>query len=199
MKRMLCIAILSLMSMVGIASAQSMTAIERDEFQKWQEFKRMKQDTPTAQESINHFAGLGKEIGTALKDAVQALDQTITVTEDHVYKFASTPTGKVTLGILAWKIAGKDLLGVAVGAIFLLSLIPWLYFWLRYFFIGKMLLDKKTIKPNTTGIIWWNTERTYTRVKASDEMSSEVYVFWCFVFVIGSLTLFIGSMVCFFK
>jgi len=186
------LAILISMSMVSMLSAQGMTQAEKEEFEKFKQFQQMKTITLTPAEAVGRFAGLGREIGTALKESVQALDEGITVTEEHVYKFAGTGVGKITIGILAWKIAGKDILGVIVGFALLGGLVIWVCQWIRFFFVGKMIVDKKTVKG------FWSTEKTYARVKASDSMSPEAYTFWCLVFAIGGLMLFIGSMVCFF-
>jgi hypothetical protein len=59
--------------------------------------------------------GWGKQIGIALKEAVGAFDGTLSVTEDHVYKFTNTGIGKVTVAIIVWKIIGHDILGIIFG------------------------------------------------------------------------------------
>lgn len=177
---------------VSMASAQ-MTATEREEFAKWQEFKRMKTDNPTIPEQVGHYAGVGKEIGSALKEAVQALDQGITVTEEHVYKFVNTTAGKVTMGMIVWKVAGKSILSAFIGLTLLGMLVPWVWLWVRFFILGKMVLDKRVVKS------WWCAdEKTYVRVNASKDLSSESYGFWCGVFAFGAIAFFVGSMICFF-
>jgi hypothetical protein len=188
MKKILISMLIGLMT-VSIASAQ-MSRKDMEEFAKYKAWQ--KANPPTAAEQVGKFAGIGKEIGIALKDATQALDQGLTVTEDHVYKFANTTAGKVTIGMIVWKVAGKELLGLIVGMTLLAFLIPWLYFWTRYFFIGKMILEKKVVKS------WWSSEKTYSRTKASSDLSTEAYCWWCGVFAVGSLMFFAGAMICFF-
>lgn len=137
---------------------------------------------------ISKYAGIGAEVGSALKGAVQALDQGLTVTEDHVYKFTGTTAGKFTMAIIVWKIAGEQLVGVIVGFILLIILVFWIKFWMQRFFTGKMILMEHTGK-----------DKKYGRTKLlGDVTTTESYAFWCFVFVIGSLFFFFGAMACFF-
>ena len=54
------------------------------------------------------YAGLGKEIGFAVSESLSSVT-------NETAKFSETGIGKVTMGIVVWKILGKDIVGIIIG------------------------------------------------------------------------------------
>lgn len=62
-------------------------------------------------ENVGKWVGLGKEIGTAMKEGLGALT-------DETNKLSKTGVGKFTMFLIAYKVIGKDLIGYIFGGIF---------------------------------------------------------------------------------
>lgn len=70
-------------------------------------------------EAYGKWVGIGKEVGSAVNDSLSA----ITTQADN---FAKTGVGKFTMFIVAYKVLGKDLVGMTIG-------IPLLGVWITLF------------------------------------------------------------------
>lgn len=62
------------------------------------------------------WVGLGKEAGEAVNSSLAA------VTE-HTAKFANTPVGKLTMGLVVWKVVGKEILGTVLGILYAVGVV----------------------------------------------------------------------------
>lgn len=178
-----------ILAFAGNGFGQTMTDTERQEFEQFREYQKMKGKTkPTAVETVSKYAGLGKEIGQIMREAVQSFDQGMTVTEEHIYKFLNTTTGKLTMAIIVWKVMGHDIVSMAVGTILLIAFVIWAYKWFRLFFYGK------TVMASSTGP-WYNRIKTYKRL---DPLYQKGEDGWAVCAVIGGACLFMIGSIAFF-
>lgn len=63
-------------------------------------------------ETYGKWVGVGGEIGTAIKDGLNAV-------VDVADKFGNTRVGNFTMILVAWKIVGKDLVRILIGIVFI--------------------------------------------------------------------------------
>jgi hypothetical protein len=78
--------------------------------------------------AISPYLGMGREIGEAVKGGLESV-------VDVSNRFADTPVGKFTLFMVAWKVIGRDLLGVVLGLpLYILGIGLWVWFMRRMFF-----------------------------------------------------------------
>lgn len=111
----------------GLLNIEGLSIQQQEEIKK--NVERMKgKITP---DTINEYATLGTAIGKAISTTAQELG--IAVNE-----FSSTPVGKISIGIIAWKLIGQDVIQIVVGAIMLIGGIA---YWVRFF--NKMCLIKE--------------------------------------------------------
>lgn len=79
-------------------------------------------------DQTNPYLGIGKEIGDAVKSSLESVVEVSN-------KFADTPVGKFTLFILAWKLIGREMLGVVLGLpLYMAGVAIWIWFIRRMFF-----------------------------------------------------------------
>lgn len=71
----------------------------------------------------SEYIGIGKEIGSAIRESLEGVT-------DVANKFAGTPVGQFTLIMVAWKIIGKDLIGIPL---FLMGIALWVWLFKRMF------------------------------------------------------------------
>lgn len=92
----------------------------------WVQTERQAQLQSTEQSSP--YLGIGKEIGDAVKGSLESVVEVSN-------KFADTPVGKFTLFILAWKLIGREMLGVLLGLpLYLAGIALWVWFARRFYF-----------------------------------------------------------------
>lgn len=115
----------------------------------------------------SEYVSIGHEIGLAVNETLSALKET-------VVDVSETRVGKIAITIVIWKLLGKDILGIIVGTILLITCIVY----------GSKYL--KTIK---------------LIVQKSDEVPKSESDGWCLTAVVSVILfviLFIGSMMCYF-
>jgi len=103
--------VIAILLLFGVCQAEEETVsvpksqLTKDQLQKY--------DTQKVLESsgLSKFVGIGKEIGTAVNESLKA----ITV---NVNEFANTKAGQVTVYLVAWQIAGRDIMRVTIGILF---------------------------------------------------------------------------------
>lgn len=81
--------------------------------------KQQSQAITTDLKQYNEWAGVGKEIGIAVKEGLTAV-------KDVAVDFSKTEVGTFTMVLIAWKVVGKDALGLFTGVL--------------VFFIGVVLI-----------------------------------------------------------
>ncbi len=112
--------------------------------------------TATGGESIEKLSGwisIGKEVGLATREGLRAV-------VDEANHFGTTKVGTFVMAVVAWKILGKDLMGVVIGVPLLvigISLWVWSY---RNFFVPKRSLTKhdEANKVKTWSIVQYEFE-----------------------------------------
>lgn len=98
--------------------------------------------------------GWGAEVGTMMREAglafVETADGTLTVTEDHLYKFADSKVGKYTMFAVAWKLFAADaaqightLMSYIFGFGILIGLTKVIWGMNRRMTTGTMIVTKK--------------------------------------------------------
>lgn len=73
--------------------------------------------------SVSSYIGLGKEVGTAVKEGLTALT-------DEADRFSKTKPGEFVMMIIAFKVIGKPLMGFVVGMFLLIIGLP--LWWITY-------------------------------------------------------------------
>jgi len=74
-------------------------------------------------EVYGEWAGIGKEIGVAVRDGLTAV-------KDVAVDFSKTDVGTFTMALIAWKVVGQDVLGVVIGVplwITIVLVLVWAY------------------------------------------------------------------------
>lgn len=100
------------------------------------------QKAPSAPVAISQYLGLGREIGEATKEGLNAV-------VDVAEKFGSTKVGTFVMVMIAWKIVAKDVLGVVLGIPVLIGgICLWIYLGKRLFF-GYRVIEKREGKIKT--------------------------------------------------
>ncbi len=91
---------------------------------------------PAPTEVVSKWIGVGKEVGIATREGLNAV-------VDTAEKFGSTKVGNFVMVMIAWRIIGKDVLGVILGVPMLIGgICLWLWAARRMFF-GYRVLEKK--------------------------------------------------------
>lgn len=86
------------------------------------------------------------EVGTAVGKGLVSVAKEIGV---EANAFATTPLGKISIGLLIWKVMGNDIIQILLGAVMFLTFIPmWVYFFRRLCVI-------RTIEQTPTGEKTW--------------------------------------------
>jgi len=94
------------------------------------------------QTSKSEWIGIGREIGIATREG---LDAVIGSAE----KFGTTKVGTFIMCMVAWKIIGKDLLGIVLGVpIYIMGLVIW-WWAVKRLFLGYKVLDREEGKAKT--------------------------------------------------
>ena len=69
---------------------------------------RQKQQVSQTLETYGEWAGMGKEIGVAVREGLTAV-------KDVAVDFSKTEVGHFTMALIAWKVVGEDITGLFVG------------------------------------------------------------------------------------
>lgn len=94
-------------------------------------------DVPKYLLATNKHIGLGKEIGEAFN---QALDAVI----DKVGKFGDTDIGKWVMALVIWNVAGQDMVRILLGLIFIA-----IFTWLLVYSFKRTCVDRRVLVKNT--------------------------------------------------
>jgi hypothetical protein len=102
-------------------------------------------------ETYGNWVGVGKEVGIAIKEGLLAV---VDVSE----KFGNTKVGTFTMVMVAYKIIGRDMIRIAIGILFLLVFIPFLWRYYRTTFMTHR------VKQSDNGWKFWLPNK-YTLVE----------------------------------
>lgn len=85
-------------------------------------------------ETANEWVDLGKNVALAFTTVAKDLG----VAADS---FLQSTTGKVTLVLIVWKVAGKDIIGVIIGVIMMIAFTTmWVYFFRRLCIVKSVVI-----------------------------------------------------------
>lgn len=119
----------------GLTDGQKAKLVQMAEQMK-EEATRAEKTSQLSPEKVNEWVELGKNIALAFTTVAKELG----VAADQ---FLNSTTGKVTLVLILWKVAGQDILGFTIGVMFLFTFVPlWIYFFRRL-----CLMKSKTTEP----------------------------------------------------
>ena len=146
--------LIALMFTMVISNAQSQSNVVTVDISKLSpsaqaELKKQeKNELITAKlEQYSEWAGMGQEIGVAVKEGLSALST-------EVVNIADTDVGRFTMIIIAWKVIGSDAKVIIFGPI-LLILITLIFFYLRWKWYGIKRIKLSGAKAE--GPIWNRT------------------------------------------
>lgn len=104
-------------------------------------------------EQYSKWAGLGEEVGVAVSSALNAV-------VDVADKFGKTRVGEITIALVVWKVAGKDVVQIIVGFIL---------FTITIIFVSKSYFRTFSRRKLTSRTGWWIFgKRTYETTEADD-------------------------------
>lgn len=84
--------------------------ISDEDYNKLPQDVRSEIETKQNVQKLGEYAGLGKEIGTAVNESLKAI-------ESSVVRVSNTDLGKTAIFIVCWKLLYKDFIGIFVGCI----------------------------------------------------------------------------------
>lgn len=123
-------------------------------------------------DTYGKWVGVGGEVGTAVKEGLTAV-------VDVADKFGKTDVGKFTMYMVAWKVIGKDIVGIVLGLLFFTvftSVLIW---------IAKRTLTSKKVLTSNPGLFKY--PKTYEVVKSEldNEGTIAVVISICISFLIN--------------
>ena len=90
------------------------------------------------------WAGMGKEIGVAVKEGLSALTS-------EVENVSKTDAGKLTMFIIAWKVIGDDAKGLIFGPIIMIFItLIYLYLFKKWYGVKKIKIKSEV----SEGLLW---------------------------------------------
>jgi hypothetical protein len=110
-----------LMFMPIVGMSQDTTKVLVSKSMLTQEQLKSMQNQDMSPENVSKWAGVGKEVGTAVNGALSAVT-------DQASKFGETKIGKITIFLVVWKVIGKDMIRIVLSSILfvvILSIIVW--------------------------------------------------------------------------
>ena len=111
------------------------------------EAQKAKLNTQEKMQAVNSWVGFGKEVGTAMKEGLSALNE-------ETNKFSESPAGKFTMFIIAYKVLGKDIARYAIGVpLWIVGTI-----FLLFIIYRNCVLRRVLIKTDGK---WWGAAKEY--------------------------------------
>lgn len=128
--------ILLLVGILTLASATAQVTISAEEWNNLSPDVKAQIEEASKIERVSKYAGLGKEIGTAVSETLDAV-------KDSATEIAETKLGKTAIGIVVWKLLWKDVLKIIVGLVLLILCMVY----------GREVLDRDRWKVDEEGIV----------------------------------------------
>lgn len=110
--------------------------------------------------SYGKWAGMGKEVGTAVKEGLMSV-------VDVADKFGDTKVGTFTMYMVAWKVIGQDLIRIFLGVLFMCIITVLIFKSLKSLSTHKVRIKGSWLKP-------W--EPTEFQVVEPDDFEGIVFV-----------------------
>lgn len=107
----------------------------------------------TTVDGVSQWVGIGREVGIATREGLESV-------VDVSQKFGGTQVGRFVMFMVAWRVLGKQLLGVVLGIpIWIAGVAMWVYS-MRRFFWGWQVITRRNADKSV--------EYTTTAYKFSD-------------------------------
>ena len=135
------IALSMVLFFTGICFAEISTAglTKEMEAQLIIQAEQMKKSVGTT-EQVNQWVDVGKNIGMAITSVAKELGVAVD-------SFMNTTTGKITMGLIIYKVIGRDLIHIMVGISLLITLLSlWVYFFRKLCVIKSITIEYPTEK-----------------------------------------------------
>lgn len=95
------------------------------------------------------WRGFGKEVGTAINETLSSL-------KENTVSFSQTGLGKLTVALIIWKVAGKDLMKIPIAVVWLIVVIVISLIGLRQVCkLADKAPDYYSAVPKHIGLILW--------------------------------------------
>jgi hypothetical protein len=169
--------------------------------QQLQVYQQLKQQQARAQavnavsldnltpEKIDKYGQMAKAFGVAVHEGLGAITK-------NADEFAQTGAGKMTIGLIAWKVMGQDAIGIVNKAIHYVIGVPLLFIFTVFFIV--ILRRQCFPRPNlvsATKVGWLTVKREYkgTNGPAWDgEAAAVCCLFYAISVAVCSLIIFVG-------
>jgi len=125
----------------------------------------------TKLERYGNWVGVGGEIGTAIKEGLNAV-------VDVADKFGNTRVGTFTMILVAWKVVGKDLVRIIIGFLFMIIVTV-------FIFRNYRNMNKRRICTKGRGWKFW-LPKEYTIVEPRFYEGIELVKFIHIIALVGS-------------
>ena len=116
---------------------------------------------PTAKVSaaeVKEYSALVTAIGTGVKST--AVELGVAAND-----FVKTPVGMLTAGLIAWNYVGKTILGVIIGGVWFIIMLPlWIYFYRRMVLINSVEYYDKGAREDGKRKIVTYTDKYNTKI-----------------------------------
>lgn len=106
-------------------------------------------------EKYGDWVGVGGEVGIAVKEGLEAV-------VDVADKFGGTDVGMFTMVLVAWKVMGKDVVGIVLGIIFFIVLVT-----LMLLFFKRVVLNRKTLIKKTPLGFWKGSTKEWVIIESN--------------------------------
>lgn len=163
MKKLFLILFLGLVALIGVSqtepekviiNASDLTPAQLEKIRVDEQLKKV--------EDYGKWVGVGKEIGTAVREGLSGV-------VDVADKFGNTNVGKITIGLIIWKVAGVDFIRILLGIIFALFVTRLVFISLRKTY-GKRVMIKGNV------FFFWR-DREYKYIEPEDYEGINIFRF----------------------
>lgn len=169
--------------------------------QQLQVYQQLKQQQARAQavnavsldnltpEKIDKYGQMAKAFGVAVHEGLGAITK-------NADEFAQTGAGKMTIGLIAWKVMGQDAVGIVEKAIHYFIGIPLLFAVTVVFFVVlRRQCFPRPILVSKTSIGWFTVKSEYKGVSSPNwdgEAAAVCCLFYAIAVGVCSIIIFVG-------
>lgn len=134
---------------------------------------------PASPEQMKEWVDLGSSIGKGMASIVAELGISID-------KFMATSAGKIAMGLLIWKVAGEDIVGVLFAVVWFTTMVPiWIYFF-RRMGMGMKIEYPENDKGKPVKTVTYDTELVST------DMNATFFIVMGAIVLVGCLAIFVN-------
>ena len=173
------------MVMISLAAMSQTITLSPEDLQKLDPSVKAQIDQLQVEKEITgtlktagKWAGIGKEIGTAMNESLTAITTTAS-------NFAETKLGKFTMVLVAWKVIGTDFLQLCIGLLWIVIVLVVSFFMYRNNTDRRVLMNKRWI-PEAKQF-----ELKYEIKSGDDEFKAASVVILCVGLIAALLVIFV--------